>query len=119
MQLARRNRYSLELMNGINELQIYPARLLLLLEKYDNASTAGKPIAKQAIQQYANSFNNIRQNFEAVFSETRFLNNPGDYVLDQNHHAHLANGTVNSDWMYLYELPMNMKIKEWLAVKNF
>lgn len=119
IQLALRNRYSLELMNGINELQIYPAKLLLLLEQYDNASASDKPIAKQAVQHYVDSFNTIRQNFEAVFSETRILNNPTDYKLDQNHHKHLANGTVNSDWMYMYELPMNMKIREWLVAKSF
>jgi hypothetical protein len=46
MQQARRNNYSIELMNGINELQTYPSRLLLLLDKYDNASTANKATAK-------------------------------------------------------------------------
>jgi hypothetical protein len=119
MQLAKRNRYSLELMNGINELQVYPATLLLLLKKYDKASAAGKPIVKQAIRRYVDSFSTVRQNFETVFLETRFLTNPADYTLDQNHHKHLANGTINSDWMYLYELPMNTKIKEWLAAKSY
>jgi hypothetical protein len=90
----------------------------LLLEKFDKASSASKPIAKQAIRRYVDSFSTIRQNFETVFSETRFLTNPADYTLDQNHNKHLANGTVNSDWMYLYELPMNKKIKECLAAKS-
>jgi hexosaminidase len=35
-------------------------------------------------------------------------------VLDQNHHEHLANGTKNDDWMFVYELAMNKKIGEWL-----
>jgi hypothetical protein len=113
LQQARRNRFSLELLNGINELQIYPARLLLLIEKYDKATAAEKQGAKQAVRQYVVNFSTIRQNFEAVFSETRLLSNPPDYLLDQNHHAHLANGTTNSDWMYMYELPMNAKILEW------
>jgi len=56
----------------------------------------------------------VRKNFENVYSMTRILNNPDDYVLDQNHHEHLANGTKNDDWMFVYELAMNKKIGEWL-----
>jgi hypothetical protein len=36
-------------------------------------------------------------------------------VLDQNHHHHLANGTLNNDWMYVYELALNEKIKKQLT----
>ena len=42
------------------------------------------------------------------------LINPPDYVTDQNQHHHLANGTNNSDWMFVYELAMNKKITGWL-----
>ena len=45
IQVSRRNEYSLMLMDQINELQIYPSGLLLLLEKYDNSST---PSARQS-----------------------------------------------------------------------
>ncbi len=41
--------------------------------------------------------------------------NPAEYILDQNQHHHLANGTNNSDWMYVYELAMNLKINNWAA----
>lgn len=119
VQVAHRNRFSLELLNQINELQIYPAQLLLLLEKYDQATPGEKQKAKEAVAQYVGNFDGIRKNFEAVFSETRLLSNPPDYILDQNHHNHLANGTLNSDWMYMYELPMNARINAWLAAKNF
>src|SRR5207253_6683153 len=63
IKLAHRNRYSLQLLNEINELQIYPAKLLLLLEKYDNAPASDKAKTKLAVQQYVDSFSNIRQNF--------------------------------------------------------
>jgi hypothetical protein len=58
-----------------------------------------------------------RKHFENVFSQTRFLSNPAGYMLDQNGHHHLANGTVNSDWMYVYELAMNKKIKGWTGLQ--
>ncbi|HEX8279000.1 MAG TPA: glycoside hydrolase family 20 zincin-like fold domain-containing protein [Segetibacter sp.] len=114
---ARQNEYSLNIMNQINELQIYPAKLLLLLEKYDNASASDKFGVKDDVTKYVGNFITIRNKYEQVFSKTRILTNPADYILDQNHHDHLANGTNNSDWMYVYELAMNSKINDWLVAK--
>jgi hypothetical protein len=113
-QLTRRNEYSLMIMEQINELQIYPAKLLLLLQKFDESNSTNKQSAKQDIEKYVNDFSTVRKNFEDVYSMTRILNNPDDYMLDQNHHEHLANGTKNDDWMFVYELAMNKKINEWL-----
>jgi len=116
MNVTRRNEYSLTLMNQLNELQVYPSRLLLLLEKFDRASS--DPVKKEVkaeIAKYVSQFDEIREDFEAVFSKTRILNNPGDYQLDQNVHHHLANGSNKSDWMYVYELEMNKKLNNWLT----
>jgi hexosaminidase len=117
-KLARRNEYSLALMAQINELQIYPANLILLLARYDEAKPGkDKNNARQQVINLVNSFPEIRKNYETVFSQTRILNNPSDYILDQNGHHHLANGTRNSDYMYVFELEMNKKIKDWAGVK--
>ncbi len=115
-KLARRNYYSLALMNQINEIQIYSSHLLLLLDKYDRASTVEEnAIAKSELLAYIDSFDEIRKAYENVFSETRFLKNPDGYILDQNLDFMLANGTNNSDWMYLFELKLNGMIKQQLA----
>ena len=115
---AVRNQYNLALLNEINELQIYPANLLLLLADYDKVkATRQKKEAGQRIQQYVNNFPAVRQQYEEVFRKTRFLENPAGYQLDQNGHHHLANGTNNSDWMYVFELEMNKKISNWSPVK--
>jgi len=115
MQLTRRNEYGLQVMNQVNELQSYSAKLLLLLEKYDKASSANRSSVRNEIEKFANDFQEIRKNFENVFSKTRVLSNPDDYVRDQNQHEHLANGTNNDDWMFVYELAINKKINDWLA----
>jgi hypothetical protein len=101
-------------MEQINELQIYSAKLLLLLQKFDEANSTNKQTAKEALEKYVNDFSEVRKDFENVYSMTRILNNPEDYLPDQNHHEHLANGTTNDDWMFVYELAMNKKIVEWL-----
>ena len=116
LKVTRRNEFSLALMNQLNELQVYPSRLLMLLEKFDRASSdPAKKDAKAAIEEYVRHFDDLRKNFEGVFSKTRILNNPDDYQLDQNVHHHLANGSNKSDWMYVYELEMNKKLNNWLT----
>ncbi|KAA5544982.1 glycoside hydrolase family 20 zincin-like fold domain-containing protein [Adhaeribacter rhizoryzae] len=115
---AIRNTYNLALFNQMNELQIYPAKLLLLLAEYDKTKVARqKKEAAQQVQQYVNNFPVLRKQYEEVFSKTRFLQNPAGYQLDQNGHHHLANGTNNSDWMYVFELEMNKKLNSWSPLK--
>jgi hexosaminidase len=116
-KLALRNTYSLAMMNQINELQIYPSKLLLVLEKYDRTPEAGKASVRQEIKKLVEDFGRLRQDYEKVFTQTRILANPKDYLLDDNQHDHLANATNSSDWMYVYELAMNAKINNWIPIK--
>ena len=115
IKLSHRNEYALDVYNQVNELQVYSAKLLLILEQYDKTTSGNKKTYAGKIMDYVNSFPVIRSRLEKVFSETRIMGNPMGYQLDNNFHEHLANGTNNTDWMYMYELPMNQKIKEWLA----
>jgi len=71
----------------------------------------------EEIKGLVNSFGSLRKKYEEVFSKTRLLSNPPNHISDQNQHHHLANGTNNSDWMYVYELAMNKKIVAWLLAQ--
>ena len=113
-KLARRNFYNLQLMSAINELQVYPSQLLLLLHQYDNAGMADEVKYKAAIRKQVEAFSTYRRNYEAVLSQTRFLFNPPGYILDQNNDTMLANGTNNSDWMHIMEIGFNDTILKWL-----
>jgi hypothetical protein len=42
------------------------------------------------------------------------MGNPSGYLLDSNFHEHLANAMNSTDWIFVYELPMNKKVSEWL-----
>jgi hexosaminidase len=113
LSLAQRNKYALQVFGQLNELQRYPAELLVRLEKYDNAKSAEqKKAAAAEVRTYADNFSAVRKNYEDVITKTRVLHNPQDYLLDENHHHHLANGTISSDWMYVYELALNNSIKK-------
>lgn len=115
-KIARRNRFHLELMNRINELQIFSSKLLISLQNLDLAQ--GDQERNEAIQfvkaQVAN-FNVIRKNYERVFSKTRFLNKPSGYQLGLKKPNHIANATINSDWMYTYELLIVKNVNEMLT----
>jgi hexosaminidase len=117
MELSRRNRYNLEIMNQINELLVYPSNLLILLEAYDKALSEDKEVAAIQLKKYITGFSNLRSEFENVYSLTRIMGNPEGYQLDSNFHEHLANGTNNTDWMFMYELPFNKKVLQLLSGK--
>lgn len=117
MRSSRRNTYAIEVMNQVNELQVYSSRLLLLLEKYDRASAQDKRAVIVQLRDYAGSFSKLRVEFERVYSKTRIMGNPEGYQMDNNVHGHLANGTSNTDWMFMYELPMTLKVAEWVKPK--
>lgn len=111
---ALRNRYTLEVYEQTNRLQNYPVRLILALAAYDKAKDAStrKEATDQLIKICLN-FKKMRSELEAVYSKTRFMQQPENYIADMNHHNHLSSKTENSDWLYLYEIPMVKKILQW------
>lgn len=113
-ELSRRNRYALSLFKAINNLQLYSCQLLIMFEKYDMAREREKKILSATIKNQVEDFRNIRVRFEEAYSKTRMMGNPEGYIPDSNFAGHLANGTNNTDWMYIYELAVNKKINDWL-----
>lgn len=117
-QHALRNRYTLEVYEQTNNLLNFPTRLILALAAYDTASDdAARQQALQEITSVCNYFPVMRSDFESVYSQTRFMQNPEGYIEDMNHHNHLAARTQNSDWWFRYEQPMVAKVKEWMNNK--
>lgn len=112
---ALRNRYTLEVYRQTSNLLNYPVRLLEALALYDKApNTEGRQEALKTIGAVCDSFSVVKKDLENVYSQTRFMQNPDGYISDQNDHNHLAALTNNSDWIFLYEMPMVEKVKKWL-----
>ena len=113
-----RNRYTLDIYEQNNYLQNYPVRLLLALRDLDKA--AGEENRLKALDQLetvCNDFYTMRRELEAVYSRTRFMEQPDGYISDMNHHNHLSAKSNNSDWLYLYEKPMVEKILNYIEKK--
>lgn len=113
---SRRNRYTLEVYRQTNHLFHYPAQVILGLEAYDKAATdEARKQALGELESICQDFTRMRSELENVYSQTRFMQNAAGYIADHNHHNHLAALTDNSDWWFLYELPMTQKVKKWLT----
>ncbi len=109
---AIRNTYALEVYEQVNKLVKFTSGILLALKSYDMSETEQQEIeAVRKIKQLPEEFRILRQEFERVYSKTRILTKPGNYILDQDHHVHLANQTISFDWQFLAELLIVEKIE--------
>jgi hypothetical protein len=101
-----KNKYTLEIYQQVNELTKFSANLILKLEKVDKSGDLSY------LDGIENQFTQMRNEFERVYSKTRVINKSEDYILDQDHHHHPANQTINFDWQFLGEIMILNKIKK-------
>ena len=98
----------------------YNFRLMETLMNFDKAKTIGEEVHHlEAIYDINNEFTLIRKEFEEVYSQTRRLNKPGDYILDQDHHRHPANQSINFDWQFTSEIMLLKKIEKHFKSKPY
>ena len=107
------NEFMIEVYQQVLNLTHFSFETLLLLEKYDKA-TSEKEVqeAVESIMKQRMKFNLIRYELERVYGLTRILNKPENYILDQDHHRHPANQSINFDWQFYSELLFLDKIEE-------
>lgn len=90
----------------------------LSLHAYDSTKDeASRQQAKAKIAAICDSFPLLRSHFEWTYSQTRFMQQPEGFLSDMNHHLHLSAKSNNSDRLYLYEMPMVKKVRDWLKKK--
>jgi len=106
-----KNKYTLAIYNQVNELVKFSAKAILILEKLDISQGLDQKKSLEEIKNLQNKFDSLRINFEKIYSKTRILNKPEDYILDQDHHSHPANQTINFDWQFLSEILFLKKLK--------
>ena len=109
---AIRNTYTLEVYEQVNELVRFTLNALLVLKAYDTSQNEQQETeALERIRQLPEEFKALRKQFELVYSKTRKLTKPEDYILDQDHHSHLANQTISFDWQFFAEILFLEKIE--------
>ena len=108
---ASRNTYTLKVYEQVNKLVQFTNKSLLLLKDYDLAENDEKETSALArLKMLTGEFESLREEFESVYSVTRILTKPDSYILDQDHHVHLANQTRSFDWLFIAELKFLEKL---------
>ncbi len=102
---TQRNHYRLEVYEQVNQLVRFSAHILFALQAYDIAQPGQEEQdVLSFIQRLMQEFTSLRADLEEVYGRTRILTKPEGYMLDQDHHRHLANQSINFDWQFWAEL---------------
>jgi hypothetical protein len=103
--LAIRNHYRLQVYEQVNNLARFTGKVVMELMAYDIAQPGREEEEALARLELLNQeFLSLRAELEQVYSQTRILNKPEGYILDQDHHHHLANQSINFDWQFWCEI---------------
>ena len=107
-----KSEYNLAVYNEVIQLVEYNFELMSQLKAFDTATTPeAEKKALDVIMTTGQTFSSVRAQMETVYSQSRVLNKPEGYLLDQDHHNHPANQTVNFDWQFIGEILMLQKIQ--------
>lgn len=111
--LAIRNQYRLEVYEQVSRLVRFSGEILMDLQFYDMA-TAGREReeALDSLQHLPQEFEALRREFEEVYGRTRIMHKPHNYILDQDHHRHMANQSLNYDWQFWSEIFFLQKLEQ-------
>ncbi len=102
---AIRNSYSLEVYEQVNAVAGFAPKTLLALKEFDNSDNPTEKLeAITRLKGLRKEFKTIRENLESVYGKVRILEKPDNYILDQDHHQHMANQSINFDWQFRAEI---------------
>jgi len=117
--LAVRNHYRLEVYEQVSKLVRFSGQVMFDFQAYDIAQDGKeKEEALARIKRYPDDFKELRAELEEVYGRTRILNKPEGYILDQDHHRHLANQSLNFDWQFWAEIFFLEKLEKELEKVN-
>ncbi|SDA82291.1 Glycosyl hydrolase family 20, domain 2 [Algoriphagus alkaliphilus] len=109
---ALRNTYQLEVYEQVAQVVQFSNRAILTLAELDEPSGEKRTQAQAKLAGMEEEWASIQSKVEEVYGKTRQLNKPADYILDQDHHVHLANQALKfSDWQFYVEGLFLEKVK--------
>ncbi len=115
---ANRNAHNLEVYEQVNKLLRFSNGALLKLHAYDKAADeTERKVALGDLAMLKEEFDGVRNGLETVYGQTRILTKPDNYILDQDHHVHLANQSLSFDWQFNAEILFLKKLEESIIKK--
>ena len=119
-KVGTKSNYNLLIYDQVSNLVDYNFRLMETLREFDESKTLAEEVDHlETLYDLKDEFAMVRKEFEEVYSQTRILNKPENYILDQDHHRHPANQTVNFDWQFTSEMMLLKKIEKHFKSKNY
>ena len=100
-----RGNYTLEIYEQVAKLTHFSYETFLSISNFDNGENDLNSLLNKEKE-----FISIRNNFEKAYAKSRNINKPKNYILDQDHHNHTANQTLNMDWQFIAEIKLFEKI---------
>ena len=100
-----RGNYALEVYEQVAKLALFSYETFIAISNFDNGKNDLSSLLNKE-----NEFVSIRNNFEEVYAKSRNIIKPDNYILDQDHHNHTANQTLNMDWQFIAEIKLFEKI---------
>jgi hypothetical protein len=110
---SARNRYHWEVFKALNDFQITAPRLLLALKQCDTADENSLNEGKQKVGSALEGFNTSWEKLKSVYSKTRYIAYPDNYVPDR--YFHFASQREDLTWMIQAEELIHKMVKEWMA----
>jgi len=111
-KLSVRNTYTLEVYEQVAQAVQFSNRAIITLAELDEPSGEKRSQAQAKLAAIDAEWKAIQSQLETVYGKTRQLNKSADYILDQDHHVHLANQALNfSDWQFYVEGLFLEKVK--------
>jgi hypothetical protein len=112
-KLALRNQHQLEVYEQVAQVVQFSNCAILTLAELDEPSGEKREVALTKLQKLGEEWTSIQSKVEEVYGKTRQLNKPTGYILDQDHHHHLANQSLNfRDWQFYVEGLFLEKVKK-------
>lgn len=109
---SRRNRYYWRLSKAIYDFQITTPALLLALKQADDADKAKQSAGMQQVKKALANFHLAWNTLQNVYSETRFIAYPSNYLPDR--YFHLASQAEDLTWMIQAQQLYEGMIEKWM-----
>ncbi len=110
--LSLRNRYHWEVYKALNDFQITVPRLLAALQKCDTPDPASLKDGRNQVREAIQEFNIVWENLQKVYSETRFISYPDDYIPDR--YFHFASQREDLTYLIQTEELFHKMVGKWM-----
>ena len=109
---SRKNRYHWQLAIAMYEFQMTTPRLMAALKQVDNSAYADRKVAITQVENAIVNFKQAWQSLQDVYSKTRFIASPPNYVPDR--YFHFASQREDLSWMIQPEELFHAMIEKWM-----